>query len=64
MTAAVRRWNVGERNPKARLTAQAVDEIRAAPPSISDADLARRYHVHKTTVNRARRRAQWKEENR
>lgn len=51
--------NVGERNPRARLTAAAVAAIRAAPSSIPDRELARRYGVHTTTINRARRGVYW-----
>lgn len=52
--------DVGERNPRAKLTEGHVREIRAAAASISNAEMARKYGVAVQTVSLARRRVNWR----
>lgn len=50
-------WASGERNPKAKLTADMVSAIRSDPGS--PRQVARRYGLHRTTVQRIRKGALW-----
>jgi hypothetical protein len=50
----------GERNGRARLTAEAVCEIRAAYPTTSQVDLAQRYGVSQVAISHVVLRKSWR----
>lgn len=59
-TAELKRVNSGERNPRARLTAQLAAEIRAAHGSgVPGPELARRHNVGNSTIYRVLRGECW-----
>lgn len=55
-----RPWHpIGEKNPKAKLTADQVAAIRQAHPATSQADLARQYGVRQVAISRIVRGVTW-----
>lgn len=52
--------HIGEAAPTAKLTSFDVNEIRAAPPSITGPQLAERFGVTRSTINRIRSGKYWK----
>lgn len=57
INGAKNNWARGASNPKAKLSAEQVREIRSS--SVSSTELARQYAVDKTTIQRIRRGALW-----
>jgi DNA-binding transcriptional regulator YiaG len=52
----------GERNTRAKLSAEAVDEIRALSGKVSQSRLANRYGVSQSTVSMVQSGARWAQE--
>lgn len=54
------RSTIGEKNPRHKLTRKQVDELRHLSKSLSRAELAALFNIHKMHIGKILRREQWK----